>query len=88
MKSYKFIISGKVQGVYYRVSIKKSAQAANYTGYVKNLEDGTVEAGVTCKESKLEGFINILKKGSQSSNVRDIKQYIHSENFTNIFEVR
>ena len=64
MKNYRFIISGKVQGVYYRVSIKNSALKSNYKGYVKNLPDGNVEAGVTCEESKLNDFIEIKNLGA------------------------
>ena len=88
MKNYKFIISGKVQGVYYRVSIKNNAIKSNYKGYVKNLPDGNVEASLTCEESKLSDFIEILKQGSQYSNVTDIKQSEHNEVFNNTFEVR
>ena len=88
MKSYKFIISGKEQGVYYRVSVKNNALKSNYKGYVKNLTDGTVEAGVTCKESHIHDFIEILKQGSKSSNVTNIEQSEHNEVFNNTFEVR
>ena len=88
MKSYKFIVSGKVQGVYYRVSVKNNAFHSKYKGYVKNLPDGTVEACVSCLESELPKFIEILQTGSQSSNVTDIKQLQCDEIFTNAFEVR
>ena len=88
MKSYKFIISGKVQGVYYRVNVKKNALKINYKGYVKNLPNDTVEAGVTCEEAQVGTFIEILKKGSQQSNVTNIAKSEHTETFTNSFEVR
>ena len=88
MKNYKFIISGKVQGVYYRVSVKNNALKLNYKGYIKNLSNGNVEAGVTCKESQLSGFISILQQGSKSSNVTNIDQLEHNETFNKLFEVR
>lgn len=62
MKSYKFISIGRVQGVYYRANIQKNASKAGFNGYVKNLNDGTVESCVTCEESRFEEFKNILKK--------------------------
>jgi DNA polymerase-4 len=37
-------ITGKVQGVFYRLETQKAAQKANVNGYVKNLADGSVEA--------------------------------------------
>lgn len=88
MKNYKFIISGKVQGVYYRVNIKNNALKHSLKGYVKNLPDGTVEAAVTCNEKDLELFESILHQGSKTSNVLDIKKDEIGEVFTNSFEVR
>ncbi len=86
MKNYKFIISGKVQGVYYRVTVKNNA--LKYKGYVKNLSDGNVEAGITCDEKQLKDFIKILNNGSKESSVANIQQFEISEVFTNNFEVR
>ena len=40
----KVIITGKVQGVFYRLETQKAAQKAPVNGYVKNLENGSVEA--------------------------------------------
>ena len=88
MKSYKFIISGKVQGVYYRANVKKNAFNRGYKGYVMNLSDGTVEATVTCEESRLEEFIEILNKGSKNSSVTTIEQIECVEIFNENFEVR
>jgi len=87
MKNYKFIIHGKVQGVYYRVSVQKNALTAGYSGYVKNLRDGSVEAGLTCKESQLENFINLLKKGSTCSSVISLKYQETNERFHGNFEI-
>jgi len=88
MKNYKFIISGKVQGVYYRVSVKNNALNSKYKGYVKNLPDGTVEACVSCLDSELPDFIEILQAGSKSSNVTDIKQFDCDMIFTDSFDIR
>ena len=88
MKNYKFIISGKVQGVYYRANINKNALESGYSGYVKNKTDGTVEAAVSCEESQIKDFITILKNGSPYSNVTNIKQLECSETFSGDFEIR
>ena len=88
MKSYIFKISGKVQGVYYRANVKNNANIFGYSGYVRNMPDGTVEAGVTCEEAQLNGFVGILKKGSKQSNVTSIKQIESKEVFNKEFEIR
>jgi len=86
MKSYKFIINGKVQKVSYRLYV--SQNASNFNGYVKNLLNGDVEACVTCDEKNLDTFIEILKKGSPNSRVDNIKKVEIDDIFTNGFEIR
>lgn len=72
--NYQCIISGKVQGVFYRSNIQEMASDAGFNGYVRNLHDGNVEACVTINdEKKLAYFLEILKKGSPYSRVDDIK---------------
>ncbi|ADG92009.1 acylphosphatase [Arcobacter nitrofigilis DSM 7299] len=88
MKSYKFIISGKVQGVFYRKSVTNNANRANFSGYIKNLPNGDVEAVVTCKENRLNEFITILKSGSEYSKISNIKQTSIGTLFSNKFEIR
>ncbi len=49
------LISGKVQGVYFRQNLKQIAKRHNVNGWVKNLENGKVEA-------VLEGEANDIKE--------------------------
>ena len=88
MQNHKFIITGKVQGVYYRKNIEANALTNNFSGYVKNLEDGSVEACVTCDVTKLDIFLDILQKGSPNSIVEKVEQYSCDEIFTGLFEIR
>ena len=88
MQSSKFLVSGRVQGVYYRANVAKNAKAAKFSGYVKNLVDGRVEACVTCKEEDLETFRAILKKGSLLSKVTSLEETFCDEHFSGLFSVR
>jgi acylphosphatase len=74
VKTYRFLVSGKVQGVYYRKHIQEMAREAGFRGYVRNLPDGRVEAVVNIEnEDRLKEFLAILKKGSPWSRVEEIK---------------
>ncbi len=76
MQTYKFIISGKVQGVFYRKSIQQMAAFGQIQGYIKNLSNGDVEAVAFLHDDQLEDFLTILKNGSPLSKVEDIKYQI------------
>jgi len=88
MNSYKFLISGRVQGVWYRATVRRNTEAAGFNGYVKNLSDGRVEAAVTCQEKQLGIFKELLEQGSQLSHVDHIAQEESDEIFSSGFEVR
>lgn len=88
MKSYRFIISGEVQGVWYRRNVQRNARNGGFSGYVRNLPDGRVEAVVTCDETKLSEFIALLREGSPMSSVTAIEQTESDVHFDGGFEVR
>lgn len=88
MKSCRFIIRGKVQGVWYRRSVEQNARAKGFSGYVRNLSDGSVEAAVTCEEAMIGAFVSLLREGSPSSRVESIEQHATDEVFTGVFAVR
>jgi acylphosphatase len=88
MQNYQFIVSGKVQGVWYRKTVADKAKAKGFSGYVKNLPDGRVEAGAKLEDDDFAEFIAILEKGSMLSRVDNIEQYESNEDFSGKFEVR
>jgi tRNA pseudouridine55 synthase len=56
-------VYGRVQGVGYRYFVKEKAQNLDIFGYVKNLEDGSVEVLAQGREENLQKLIEELKKG-------------------------
>jgi len=88
MKSYRFFVSGRVQGVFYRANVAENAQNEGFSGYVRNLEDGRVEAAVSCREEDLLRFKGLLEKGSPKSRVEAIEEELIDELFNGGFEIR
>jgi acylphosphatase len=68
-----YIISGRVQGVYYRSFLKDVAWRIGVTGWGKNSPDGTVEAFACGAEEQLNEFEKELKVGSEASVVDSVK---------------
>jgi acylphosphatase len=79
MNTYRFKITGKVQGVAYRKSIQQMAAMGQLQGYIKNQKDGSVEAVVFLYDDQLEDFISLLKNGSPLSSVDEVSYEILEE---------
>jgi tRNA pseudouridine55 synthase len=65
-------VYGRVQGVGYRYFVKEKAQNLYLFGYVKNLEDGSVEVLAQGREENLQKLIEELKKGPYLAKVEKI----------------
>jgi len=90
MEWYRFIIFGKVQGVYYRKSVSQALMKKQFKGYIQNLSNGTVEVVAEVFDDEFDSFMHILKEGSLLSNVEDIQYEIIDDAVFNTdgFEVR
>ena len=90
MQWYRFIIFGKVQGVYYRKAVSQAMMREQFKGYVQNLQDGTVEVVAEIFDDDLDSCIKILKEGSLLSSVEEVKyEIIDDAQFnTDGFEIR
>ena len=78
MKSVHLIVSGRVQGVFFRDNTRKKAIELGLHGYAKNLEDGNVEVVAQGDEEKINEFIEFIKKGPGIAKVENI-QIKHKE---------
>ncbi len=73
MKRIHLIISGRVQGIFFRHNTNKVANKLGLTGFVRNLPDGNVEVIAEGDEEKLKELIAFCKKGPEGAYVEDIK---------------
>jgi acylphosphatase len=89
IKHYSIIVSGKVQGVGFRLSTLKQASIFGIKGYVKNNYcDGSVIIEAQGEEANLEDFILWCRKGPSMAGVehvtvKEISLKVYSE-----FEIR
>jgi acylphosphatase len=66
------IVTGIVQGVFFRVESKRAADRIGVTGWVRNRPEGTVEAVFEGDRDKVEAAINWCRKGPPSGRVDDV----------------
>jgi len=70
----KFVIRGDVQGVGYRFFAQRAAARHQITGYVRNRNDGTVEAWAEGPADNVEAFKHDLATGPQFANVHAVEE--------------
>jgi acylphosphatase len=76
------IITGRVQGVYYRESMRIEAERLGVTGWVRNRRDGAVEAMVHGMPERVEAIIEWAWQGPAAAQVEHIVITEHTDLFT------
>jgi acylphosphatase len=66
------IVSGRVQGVFYRATIARAARDLGVEGYARNLADGRVEVLACGDTIAVESLVRSLWTGSSASKVTDV----------------
>ena len=63
-------IEGRVQGVWFRESMRREAQAMGITGWVRNRMDGSVEAVVEGTPEAVRAMVEWARRGPDRAEVR------------------
>lgn len=71
--SAKIYVMGTVQGVGFRFFVQREATFLGLGGYVKNMPDGSVKCEVEGPRSKINDFIQVLRRGSRFSRVTGVQ---------------
>jgi len=66
------MVAGRVQMVMYRDFASRRARSLGLTGFVSNLEDGTVEMVAQGERAALEELVEHLKKGPLLARVENV----------------
>lgn len=69
----KFLVSGKVQGVFFRDSTRQQAASLNVTGHAINLDDGRVEVLACGHEQALDELESWLRQGPSGADVTRVE---------------
>lgn len=86
VRTLKAIVTGRVQGVFYRASTKEAAIALGINGYARNLATGDVEVKVTGLEPQLMALIEYLNQGPAQAQVDKVTwDYIETKYFEGFF---
>ncbi len=68
-KTLRLAIHGRVQGVFFRDSMRREAQRLGVTGWVRNCDDGSVEAVVHGPGSAVDAMVQWVHRGPPHAEV-------------------
>lgn len=67
------VVSGRVQGVWFRDGCAREAAAHGVHGWVRNLPDGRVEAAFEGDASSVAALVEWCRRGPQRATVRGVE---------------
>jgi acylphosphatase len=81
-------VSGRVQGVWFRESLREQAVAAGVTGWVRNLADGRVEAVLEGPEAAVDRVVQWCHHGPPRAHVERVEVQVETPIGESGFHVR
>jgi acylphosphatase len=73
MKRVRCLVSGRVQGVFFRGATQARMRELGVAGWVRNLPDGRVEAVLEGDDAQLEAALAFLRRGPRGAMVEDVE---------------
>ena len=66
------VVRGEVQGVYFRDSTRDEASSRGVAGWVRNRDDGAVEAVFEGDSDAVDALVSFCRSGPTQADVRDV----------------
>jgi acylphosphatase len=86
--AYRYVVSGRVQGVGYRYFVLRQAEALGVAGFARNRPDGSVEVLAEADESTLASLETRLREGPSFADVDDVSREAVAERGSSGFHIR
>jgi acylphosphatase len=82
------LVGGRVQGVFFRDTTRRRADAAGVAGWVRNTPDGTVEAVFEGEPEAVEEMVEFSRRGPSRAEVESVETFDEEPEGLSGFEVR
>ena len=82
------MVSGRVQGVFFRDSVRRRAEALGVAGWARNTEDGTVEAVFEGDRQAVDELVEFCRRGPGRAEVAAVEVVEEEPEGLPGFEVR
>jgi len=66
------VVHGRVQGVFFRDTVRRAARTRGVAGWAANRKDGTVEVWLEGERDAVDSMLRVLNVGSQRADVERV----------------
>jgi len=78
VKRVRVLVSGRVQGVFFRATCARLAHEAGIGGFVRNLPDGRVEAAFEGPDPVVDRLVAWCRQGPDLASVEDVEVVVEA----------
>jgi acylphosphatase len=71
--SRRVVVRGRVQGVFFRDSVRRTAESSGVSGWVANRSDGAVEALFEGEPDAVERLVEFCRRGPSRAEVEQVE---------------
>lgn len=82
------IVQGRVQGVFFRDSVRERARAHGVAGWICNRSDGTVEAVLEGRSDNVERVVRFCRIGPRQAHVDGVEVQEEAPEGLSGFDIR
>jgi acylphosphatase len=82
------VARGRVQGVFFRDTVRRQASSRGVAGWVCNRSDGAVEAVFEGEPDDVESLVRVMREGPRGADVSDVEVSDEEPEGLSGFEVR
>jgi acylphosphatase len=68
------VVTGRVQGVFFRAAMREQAQRLRVTGWARNEPDGSVHAHIEGSPDAVDELVAWCSQGSPQARVEDVRR--------------
>ena len=73
MKRARVVVSGVVQGVFFRTETRDRARSLGVAGWIRNVPDGTVEAAFEGDDERVDSMVEWCRRGPSGASVEQVE---------------
>jgi acylphosphatase len=82
------VARGRVQGVFFRDTIRNAAEREHLAGWVRNRPDGTIEAVFEGDEAAVGRLVEVCREGPSAARVEELEVSEEAEEGLTGFRIR